>query len=139
VPRQKPTLLEIIAYIATHEAIAMAIAFGGLFLIGVVSMALVLRDHERNPVHPFEFALRHELLDSAWRQVGRLWRRGRWGAAIFRAFRAFWGEYRNAKAMTVLGRLDWLFISGGTKVALTCVSVDLLALIVRVWDWVHRP
>jgi hypothetical protein len=136
VAKHEPTLREIITYILAHEAIAMAIAFAGLFLIGIVSMTFVLLDHKRNPVHPLEFAIRNEMLDVAWRRVRYLFRRRRFGAALFRAFGAFWGEYRNLKAMSEMGRLDWAFIWGGVRLAIACVSFDFLAMLVRVWDLV---
>jgi hypothetical protein len=129
---------DIIAYIVAHEVAAMLIAFAGLLLIGIVSMTFVLLDHKRNPPPPFEFVIRNELLDAAWRQVGDAWARRRFDAFLWRTLRAFWLEYRNLKAMSEMGRLDWALISGGIKVAVAVVSIDTVTLIVRVADWVAK-
>ena len=133
-----PTVYEIITYVVVHETAAIALALLGLLLIGIVSMTFVLLDHKRNPRHPFEFLVRNETVDTAWRQVGEAWTRRLVGAAVWRAIRAFWVEYQHLKPLSDMGRLDWALISGGVKVALAVVSIDTLVLIARVFDWVSK-
>lgn len=132
------TIYEIIIYVVAHEAAAIALAFLGLLLIGVVSMTFVLLEHKRNPPHPFAFLVQNELVDAAWRQVGEAWTRRSLGAAALRTIRAFWVEYQHLKPLSDMGRLDWALISGGVKVALAVVSIDTLVLIARVIDWMSK-